>query len=213
MLSKPVVQDGERVAAPGVHGEVTLVVHLPQVVGIRVFKALPVPVRSLHRVDEIVPMEDVGDGAGAGNHRVTGVQQCVVELATAPRRVALAQFYHDRLHRRRRAPRRVVRPTRAGREGPFPLLGVTMQQGIASGRRDRKASTQRAYVRPRRSRQSDEFTLSIHSSILLPRHEAPPSLLRKSAILCKVCLRTPVKYLSGLYTLSRRGRGNYFATA
>jgi hypothetical protein len=187
-----VVQHGQRMTAPrarrgGVRDagqrEVSLEVHLPQVVGPRALEAghRRVLVR-LVRVEQPVPAEDAGDRAGGGDviPPVTEVRQAAADLAAAPGRMPAAELDHPRLVRVTRALGGVVRLSRAVGQGIEPAGLVPLDPLVKGLGADAAAAAQLADVDAITAAvvggngQDDQFVTLGHERVLLPRHARPP---------------------------------------
>src|SRR4051795_1272736 len=83
-----VVEDGQGMAAPLLERDVSLEVHLPQVVRCRRFEPLPGTLWARRvRAEQIVTPEDVRDRAGSGEGRVPPIAEIALNLASAPCRM------------------------------------------------------------------------------------------------------------------------------
>jgi hypothetical protein len=162
-----VVEDGQGMDPSGFQGAMPHEVHLPQVVrGV---------MREAHEVaawgsagEQPVPTQDGRDGArGRRHHALT--RQGMMQLATAPGRVALPQRQHLGLHRRAGAPGRVLRPSRA--IGEVGLAAVRARQPpIAGGTADPGLTARLGEGRAVLTHHGDEVLTLRHDRLLLPRH-------------------------------------------
>jgi hypothetical protein len=174
--ARMVVEHGQRVAAPGGHREMPLVVHLPQLVGRGALEPPEglVPGAFLG-IDQPMAMQDRRDGAGARHPALAKLGQTPLQLAPAPAWMLQAQPDHLGLHRRRRAPGRAVRARGAIRQPRFALRRIPTQPFVADPRPNAVPPEQRLLVRPGLTRQQHKLSSRRHDGPLLPRHRSPPS--------------------------------------
>ena len=127
--ARVIVQHGQRMAADGCAngGEVALVIHLPQFIGRRAFKALKGARRRRRPVEQTATAQDAGDSARRQLWAALDKQPSR-QLASAPRTEhRAAHFDHPLLDLRRRALGRASRQARAIDKPAAALLGVAQQ--------------------------------------------------------------------------------------
>ena len=97
--ARMVVQHGEGVAAALPQSKMPLKVHLPQLVGFLMLKALPGPMfGTLGRVDPAMTPQYGGDGAWTGYLPMPLGRHISLQLTPAPRRVGILHFQHQLFH-------------------------------------------------------------------------------------------------------------------
>ena len=118
-----VVQDDKGMAAAAVaHGEMPLEAHLPELVGVLVFKALPAAMfEALVGVDEAMATQDSSDSTRTGDSLDAPVREPTLNLAPAPGGVLGPHMQHRCFQLQCRVGRRVVRPTRSVLQTGHPL--------------------------------------------------------------------------------------------
>jgi hypothetical protein len=89
--------------------EITFEIHLPQVIGSRVFETeKSVMLGCFSGFDHLVTFQNSGNGAGTGHLRLSQVEQSLLQLATTPGRMLAPQTEHRVFYQRRRFPGRVM---------------------------------------------------------------------------------------------------------
>ena len=174
--ARMVIEQGERMAAPGVVGEVSLEVHLPEFVG-------PVPLEADHRVrreqlalvQAPVAAQNRGDRRGRRDPGRAQVTKPARQLAPAPTRVRTAQRHHLRLNLGRRTSRARTRPARAVGEAFLGIQSRASQPLITRLRTDPVAAAQCPYVRSLLARQHHKLRSKRHDRPLCPRHGTAPN--------------------------------------
>ena len=95
-VSRVIIKHRQRMApASGVETEMTLEIHLPQIVGSWIFKRGECPVRpARRRFDQIVPMQNPGHRPRRADIGLAQILQPAFDLATTPCPVRLAQLHN-----------------------------------------------------------------------------------------------------------------------
>ncbi len=171
-VARVVVEDGQRMTAPGAAGPAALEVHLPQGVGRGMLEALPGArlAGPLRRIQLVVAAQDGRDRRGRRQRLDTLPSQQHAQLAAAPGGVLGAQGQHRLLDGRGGLRRTVVGPSRAVPQPRRALSGVAPQPLVPRGRRDSKALAQRAPVGPRLAGQRHKLGPQIAHLSLRKRH-------------------------------------------
>ena len=178
-----VVERGQRMATPGMHGEVALEVHLPELV-----RALPLKARPSSRMlgrsslgEAAMAAHDLGDRARRRDVRLPAILERSLDLPPAPGIVAqLADLEHLRLDRSRCAGRTGPRPPRPLLQTSQALSLAPMQPLVASRRTYAEAPAQLPNVRPLSRRKRHELSLPVHRRHPSKRHPTLPITDRKS---------------------------------
>jgi hypothetical protein len=199
-IARMVVQHREGMAAPRLHRKMALEIHLPQIVGLGVLIARPFPRLTTARTfEQPVAPQDRRDRRGRGNKPDTIVEQNPPDLATTPHRML-------RTHRQNLPLKLVARPARTAQRAPRTLkkprrtiLPVPRKPLVANSGTHPKPPAQPAKIDPFHLCKTAKLLSLRQRRTLLERHGSPPCQK------CSPCLRTPVHYVSGLYTLKRRG--------
>lgn len=129
-VSRMIVQDSERFAAPSGRFKITFEVHLPQCIGSIVLEAVP-PRACLARLgrDQAMAMQDARDRAGSGRLHAR-IAERGAELASTPARVQCAQCDHGLLKRRTALRGAAQRPATARRQRRGTTCGKALDQRI-----------------------------------------------------------------------------------
>src|SRR5262249_3959028 len=130
--------------------------------------------RTLLRVDAAVTMQDRRDRAQARDRSLPQLSQPLLQLARTPTRMLVPQGQYRGLHRRRRAPRRAMRPARPIRQASLALGLVTPQPLVTDPRLDLVAPAQLSHVRALSQSQHHKLAPQRHGTHLSPRHRTAP---------------------------------------
>ena len=158
-------------ASAALGGDVSLEVHLPQIVGLGVLESLPgLVLAALGGVHHTVAPEDGSDGAGAGSCGHAQGSEPGVELASAPGRVLPPKRYYPLLDRRRGPFRCVVRPPRAVRQTGHAISTESGEPLISGPGADAVTAAQLSHIGLGLAGQGHELVTRRHGGHLLPGH-------------------------------------------
>ena len=190
-------------AAAASHGDMALEVHLPQVVGLVVLKALVGYVLgALGRLDETVSSENGRDGALGGHVVVASVLEHPGEHMTSLGGIHAAEVDDDLLHLPPGAVRGPMGTLRHVIQTLLSPFAVSSQPLVAGLTADPNTQTQLTHVHLFRLGQCNELLTLRHDGFHLPWHGLSPEHVFH-AHRCNPCPRTCVTYVPGLY--SRQG--------
>src|ERR1700728_2784234 len=169
-----VVEHGQQMAAgAGEEREVALEVHLPELVGRLMFKALPRALRAGGlRINQPGAAQDAGDSARR-QLRTAFERQPSRQLASAPTAAHLpAQADHVMLDLWSGAQRRAPRPARAIFQTAWALSRIALKPLVAGLRCDPEAPAKLAPICTFLHRQLHKLLAQRHPGNLPPRHPA-----------------------------------------
>ena|GEM_PF-3578702 len=191
-----IVKHRERQATSStVEFDIALEIHLPQIVGMLVFKALPSQgLGAALRGDQALPMQDARHGARRRGLSATQIAQAPGKLGRPPGGMRLTQFDHACLY--------FGSGTRGAMHGPSALIG---QSGVAlleapdplvpRLRADAVLATQGAPIGPFSGGEFHEFKSQFHDVFAIPGHDLlrtnhSSEVLPMSWNRCYPCLRS-----------------------
>ena len=163
-ITRVIVEHRQRMAAPAGHREMTLEIHLPQLVGFGALEANMRPGMLRAAIELAVAAQDIADRACCRHRPAARLAHRPGDLAAAPGVVARRPDpqhlgFHSRLGSRRAG----VRPARAIRQPARALRLVTLQPLVARAHdRSRNAGTDRSHSprAPAQARQTPPATPS-----------------------------------------------------
>ncbi len=202
-----VIQHGESMATALPQCKVPFEVHLPQLVGLQMLKALPSPVfGALGRIYPAMTPQYGGDRAWARQQLMPPGRQPGPQLTPAPGRMSIPYFQHHLFNLRPGASRGMMRASRQINQPSFSVSTEPLQPLIASRRADAKAAALLSQVSVFPLGQLHKLFPLRHHGHLFPRHAYLHT--HRSCQLsawCPPCLRTCVSYVPGPYTPLQRG--------
>src|ERR1700704_4232010 len=138
-----VIDHREGMTRTGWRGEIALEVDLPQLIRLCMLKTLPRSgLRAGCLADQPVPVQDGGHGARCWNIGVPELLQALADLASAPRRVFLAQCKHMGFEFSGRTRWRAQRPARSLLQTSHLVLRLACKPLVSGLRADAKAPAQ-----------------------------------------------------------------------
>ena len=202
-ITRMVVEHGQRMTALLIaQMKVALEIHLPELVRSLLLESLVRPYLFVGRITyPVMPQQDRVDGA-LSQWSLASSLQTRLDLAGTPA-IFIAHRQHLLLDRWPAVARRILRSARAIRQTDRTLFSVAPAPFVTGLAADAEPAAQLTEVASRLG-QGQELLSQTHGRTLLPRHVA---LLKRSSchcLLCYPCLRTPVTYVSGLYTHEER---------
>src|SRR6266550_215900 len=193
-----VVQDRQGIGAGRLQLQWPLEVHLPESVGCRLLKPLPVALQAAFGRKKPVATKDAVDRRWRWQRLDAGAAQDGAELASTPGRVLLSESTDSSCHFRRRLAGRVARaPAELGRylSTCHSCSGRPLVTGLST---NAEASTDLAHVCPGQTRKAQELSTLGHPGALPPRHRPScrypaTEVLPMSSHTCYLCLRSVQK--------------------
>jgi hypothetical protein len=156
------------------------------------------------RSDQIVPMQNPRDRAGGRQIPMTQIPQPATKLACTPGWMFVTQRHHPLFHSRIGFGRTQLRSARTVHQSFRPTAFITPQPLVTHRWTNAKTAAQKPDICFRLTSQSHKLKSRGDQIFHRPRHS--PHTLPTLAAMCPPCPRTPVHYVSGLYTPWRRGR-------
>ena len=207
IVTRAIVERGQRMAAPAVNGEAPLEVHLPKLVRARPLEAPPWS-RMLACVgfpQAVVPAQDLSDRARRRDLRLIALLKRPPDLPPAPHVVAaVAHLKHLGLDRRRGSARTGLGPPRLLDQSGQTLVPMAGKPLVSGRRTDPETPAKLANVHPLAHRKLNELPLLIHRRHPSKRHPVHSRFADRETV---HDVSERLSTMSPVYTGPARGKG------
>ena len=205
-VTRMIIQHGERMTALMIaQKKMPLKIHLPELVRSLVFESSIRTYRLFRRMAYAVMTQQDRVHGAFSQRFIANSLQTRLDLTCSPT-VLIPNCQHLFFDRRLTASRRMLRSARKIGQACGSLFSISLSSFVTGLAADAESTAQLAEVDSPILSQGQKLLSQTHGRTLLPRHD--PLLKRSSCYcaMCYPCLRTPVTYVSDMYTPN--GGGN-----